>query len=229
MMSACASLFVAAAPARAQFAVIDIAAIVQMVEQLITMENQLVTLKDQLQNARDTFDSITGDRGMQDLLGDVARNYLPADINELLDVVNNASGMYGELAADYQRIIGDNTVLGEEVVGGFTDAQRRLIVDQRTSAASLQAMTQSALATTSARFESIESLIRAIGTAHDQKAILDLQARIQAETGMMQNEATKLNVLYQTSAARAQLREQRLHELGVADVGNLRDLPDLGL
>ena len=72
-----------------------------------------------------------------------------------------------------------------------------------------QALAEEALANTSNRFTSIQSLIAAIGTAGDQKAILDLQARISAELGMLQNEQTKLQILYQsTQAQESSLRQQ---------------------
>ena len=48
---------------------------------------------------------------------------------------------------------------------------------------------------TSSRFASIQELIDAIARALDQKGILELAARINAEQGMLQNEQTKLNVL----------------------------------
>ena len=46
----------------------------------------------------------------------------------------------------------------------------------------------------------MQTLINAIPSATDQKGILDLQARIQAEQGMLQTDQTKLHVLYQADA-----------------------------
>ena len=82
---------------------------------------------------------------------------------------------------------------------------------------------------TSRRFQSIQQLINAISRASDQKAILDLQARIQAEQGMLQNEATKLGILYQTAQAEEWARKQRVREQAIASIGSLRDLPPLEL
>ena len=78
---------------------------------------------------------------------------------------------------------------------------------------------QQALANTSARFASIQSLIGAISAAGDQKAILDLQARISAELGMLQNEQTKLQILHQATEAQAALDRQRDWEQSVAGQG----------
>jgi type IV secretion system protein VirB5 len=72
-------------------------------------------------------------------------------------------------------------------------------------------------------------LINAIPTATDQKGILELQARIQAELGMLQNDSTKLNVLYQAAQAQEWARRQSASEQVIAGVGNLRSLPALQL
>jgi len=47
----------------------------------------------------------------------------------------------------------------------------------------------------SQRFSSIQVLLDKVNAAPDQKDIADLQARIQAEQVMMQNESTKLAML----------------------------------
>jgi type IV secretion system protein VirB5 len=93
----------------------------------------------------------------------------------------------------------------------------------------LQMMTRQALARTSSRFAALQQLIDAISGASDQKAILDLQARIQAEQGMLQNESTKLQVLYQLSQAEELSRRQRTREQAISSIGSLRRLPPIGL
>jgi type IV secretion system protein VirB5 len=93
----------------------------------------------------------------------------------------------------------------------------------------LQVATQQAYSTTSSRFASVQTLINAIPSATDQKGILDLQARIQAEQGMLQTDSTKLNVLYQAAQAQELARRQSANEQVVAGVGNLRTLPALRL
>ena len=61
--------------ARAQFAVIDVGAIAQLIAQAQTLEQQLATARDHLAQARADFDSTTGGRGMERLLGGIDRNY----------------------------------------------------------------------------------------------------------------------------------------------------------
>jgi type IV secretion system protein VirB5 len=72
-------------------------------------------------------------------------------------------------------------------------------------------------------------LIDAIPQATDEKGILDLAARIDAEEGMLQNEQTKLNVLGQAAQSGEWVRRQRARERAITDIGSLRTLPAMGL
>ncbi|MBV8805912.1 MAG: hypothetical protein JO042_12720, partial [Sinobacteraceae bacterium] len=77
-----AGLLVAPA-ARAQFAVIDVTAITQMIQQAQILQQQLTTAQSHLAQARLEFESITGGRGMERLLSGTQRNYLPASWTDL--------------------------------------------------------------------------------------------------------------------------------------------------
>lgn len=226
----CTLLGLGIAPvANAQWAVVDVGAIAQLVQQVNTMRQQLETTRDQLQQARDTLDSMRGGRGMEQLLAGTARNYLPADWQQLAAVLDQASAGYGALSAELQRLINANAILTAQQIAALSPAERSQLEAARRSAALLQALTREALSATSRRFDSIQQLINAIPQANDQKAILDLQARIQAEQGMLQNESTKLGVLYQAAQAEEWARKQRVREQAIASIGSLRDLPPLGL
>ncbi len=216
-------------PAHAAMAVVDVGAIAQLIMQIQTLKDQLTTARDQLTQARDEFRSMTGGRGMEQLLGGTPRNYLPPDWTELQGVLQGAASSYGALSASVQAVINANAVLTPQQVAALSPKEREQVEAARRSAAMLQVLAREALGTTSARFTSIQQLINAIPAASDQKAILDLQARISAEQSMLQNEQTKLDVLYQAAQAEEWARRQRLREQAIADVGSLRRLPRLGL
>jgi type IV secretion system protein VirB5 len=59
--------------------------------------------------------------------------------------------------------------------------------------------------------------------------VLDLQARISAEQAMLQNEQTKLMLLYHATEADELARRQRSTELAIQNRGSLRGLGELGL
>jgi type IV secretion system protein VirB5 len=220
-------LLVCAPSAHAQWAVVDVGAIAQLIQQVATMEQQLSTARDQLTQARDQFDSMTGGRGMESLLSGTNWNYLPANWGQLEGALRGAAGAYGSLNASLNAIVEANAVLTAADVAGLSPNERAHLEAARRSAALLQATSREALATTSQRFASIESLISAISGARDQKAILDLQARIAAEHGMLQNEQTKLHTLYQVAQAEQWAREQRAREQAINDIGSFRNLPPL--
>jgi len=221
---------ISAAPAAyAQWAVVDVRAIAQLRQQIVTMSQQLSTARSQLTQAQQTFESLNGGRGMEQLLAGTVRNYLPASWAELESAIRQGVGSYQALASDVQAAIQGNAVLQGPQLALLSPAEREHLDAARRSAAMLQITARQALSVTSDRFDAIQQLIDAIARAQDPKAILDLQARISAEQGMLANEQTKLQVLYQAAQAEEWARVQRAREQGIADIGSLRTLPAMGL
>jgi type IV secretion system protein VirB5 len=205
---------VAVAPARAQWAVIDAPAIVQLIQEVQTAAQQLATARNQLLQAQQALQTMTGDRGMEQLLGTTVRNYLPSNWSQVSSVLQGAGG-YNALSADTQSIINANAVLSAQRLATLPVSGQQLIQAQRQWGAMQQALAHQALANASSRFAAIQTLVSSIASAADQKGILDLQARINAELGMLQNEQSKnqsLNqsALAQESSLRQQAREQVL-------------------
>lgn len=223
-------MFIGMMPAaHAQWAVVDVGAITQLIQQVQTMREQLTTARDQLTEARRQIEAMSGGRGMERLLAGTARNYLPGEWAEVAAVLDQTSGAYGALARELENLVTGNAILSPQQIAALSPAERTQLESARRTAAMLQMMTRQALARTSSRFGAIQQLIDAISGASDQKAILDLQARIQAEQGMLQNESTKLQVLYQLSQAEELSRRQRTREQAIASIGSLRRLPPIGL
>src|SRR5438105_7873187 len=78
--------------AQAQFAVIDVASLTQLMSQVRMLEQQLATAQNQLTEARAQFQAMTGGRSMERLLGATARNYLPASWGTLESAQQGAGG-----------------------------------------------------------------------------------------------------------------------------------------
>jgi type IV secretion system protein VirB5 len=205
--------------AHAQFAVVDVGAINQLIAEVKQMQQALQTAQNQLTQSQQEYQSITGPRGMQNLLSGTNRNYLPATWAQL------PVGLASPLRAQ----VNSNAVLTSTQIAALSPAEQQQLNAARSNAALLQVATQQAYATTSNRFASVQTLINAIPSATDQKGILDLQARIQAEQGMLSVDSTKLNVLYQAAQAQEFARRQTAAEQAIAGVGNLRTLPALRL
>jgi type IV secretion system protein VirB5 len=215
----CLAMSLAAAPAaRAQWAVVDVGAINQLIQEVRTMSQQLITAEAQLQQTKNTLQSMSGGRGMQLLLSGTNRNYLPTSSGQLTSAMQG-SGSYPGLTLDVRNAVNANAVLTPTQLGALSPADQQQITAARQAAALRQALAQEALANSSGRFAALQSLISAIGTATDQKGILDLQARITAELGMLQNEQTKLEVLSQAGDALTATNAQRNLELSIAEQG----------
>ena len=210
------------APSHAQFAVIDVGAITQLILEVQQLEQALQVAQATLTQAQQAYAAITGGRGMQNLLAGLIRNYLPTNWNQLL------SGA-GALGADVAATIERNAILTPDITGTFSPGEIAALKARRSATALNEALARQELANVSERFNSIQLLINAIPTAIDEKGIEDLQARVQAEQAMLQNETSKLHVLYQAAQSQAQTAKQRADEQAIQDIGNLRALPPLGL
>src|SRR5687768_13168047 len=86
--------------ARAGIPVIDVTAIAQLVQQVTYWQQQISAMQrqyDQLRASREqlnqTYNSMTGTRGMEQLLptSDLDRNYLPPSYPDLLGTLNGSS------------------------------------------------------------------------------------------------------------------------------------------
>jgi len=207
-------------PAHAQWAVVDAPAIVQLVQEVQAMEQEVQTARAQLTQAQQALQSMTGDRGMEFLLSGTQRNYLPSNWSQLIGAAQGGPGGYPGLSSDVRNAIVANAVLSPQQLSTLSTVNQRQIVVRRQSSALRQALAQEALANSSARFASIQSLVSEISNAGDQKAILDLQARINAELGMLQNEQTKLQILHQATQAQDAVNGQQEREQIVAGHGS---------
>jgi type IV secretion system protein VirB5 len=212
-------LCVAAAPAaRAQWAVIDVGAIAQLIQEVQTLRQQLLTAQAQLNQAETALASTTGNRGMQLLLGGTQRNYLPTNAVQLT-AASQGTGAYPGLASGVQGSMSSNAVLSPAQLAALPPPAQQQVVADRQAIALRQSVAAQALSNSSARFAAIQSLIAAIPSARDQKGILDLQARISAELGMLQNEQTKLQVLGEATAAMSAVNAQREREQVISGQG----------
>ena len=213
------ALLVVTPAAHAQFAVIDVAAVTQLVTEVQNLEQALTVDRQHLAEAQAALRSITGDRGMEQLLAGTNRNYLPPDWGQLAAAVNGTSSAYTLLSGGIQQALAEDAVLSPQQVATLSpDGQQELAADRNT-AALLQAVSRQALANSSSRFADLQQLIDAIGAAGDQKGILDLNARIAAEQAMLENEQTKLAMLVAAADAQRWVDEEQDRERAVDGQG----------
>ena len=212
----------AAPPVRAQFAVIDVASVAQLISQAQTLLQQLDAVRTQINQAQTLFQSMTGPRGMQQLVNTETLNYLPTSLAELTSVEQGNPGAYANLAAAIDNAMAANAVLSPAQLSSLSPAEQSSINKERMAVALLQGVAQQALSDSSNRFTDIQTLISAIPNASDQKAVLELQAAISTETSILQGEQSKLQVLYQVANAQERGSRQTARELIVTGHGQFQ-------
>lgn len=205
--------------AHAQFAVIDVAAVTQLVTEVQNLEQTLTVAREHLAEAQAQLRSMTGDRGMEQLLGGTNRNYLPADWGQLTAALNGTGSAYSTLSAAIRQALAEDAVLTPQQVATLSPHGQQQLTEDRNTAALLQAVSRAALANASSRFADLQQLIDAIGTASDQKGILDLDARIDAEQAMLENERTKLGMLVAAAEAQHWTDAEQDRERAIAGQG----------
>lgn len=176
------------------------------VMQAITSVQQL---KAQLEQQKQIYQAMNGTRGMGNLLNDPAlRNYLPADWQKIYDQLSTGglAGLSGSAAEirkatkvfDCERLHAPNSRYQCEV--------------QAAKVAQDKAFGLAAYEQSVKRVDQIEALMRRINDTSDAKAIAELNARLQAENALIQNEQIKLQMFQYLSQAEDRAIQQRKTE-----------------
>jgi type IV secretion system protein VirB5 len=206
--------------AHAQFAVIDVAAVNQLVQQMSAWQQQLMSMRLQLLQMEQTRIALTGWRGMERLLPltPADRNYLPLDAAGLLATVAGTGG-YSVLSGRINQYVSGNAVLTAQDLAQLPPADVARLSSLRQTIAMRQALMSEAYAHSSERFTALGVLIDKIAAAPDAKAVADLQARIAAEQTMLQNENAKIATLDHYADAERDARELATREAVVKGHG----------
>jgi len=205
------------------------------IKQLDNLVQQLQQLKQTYDMVTSTYNSITGSRGIGSLqtLSNATRNYLPASAGDLLDTMNGGSKNYNQMSGMIDKFTDQNAILNDNALDGLkmSDQQRGLFTQRRKNAAAIQATAQQSMDAAGQRFEYIQQLMDNIDETNDPKAIAELQARIDGEQVMLQNDQSKMEQMYAFLQNQELINQQQMSELSVQQIGRTRDLvqPNLEL
>lgn len=171
------------------------------------MAQQLSQLKQQYDQLQTTYNSLNGARGMGSLVNNPAlRQYLPSNYQQILNSGYGNSSSIREASKVFdinQTTLGANT----DAANAFNSNANQAAINRATAEEGYQRASN--------RFADIQVLLDKVNESHDAKDIADLQARIQAEQVMMQNESNKLAMLGQLAQAQRDLAAQRATEIGM--------------
>ena len=182
-----------------------------MVKDARTAIEQLDSLKAQVQQGEELFASLND---LSDVNAIAERLGLPEIRNPLPDMATlrsaadgNLSAL-GELAERADAIRRETRVYTPDAPSAAAEALERS--GARTARDLAIGETVDRAATD--RLEGLETLRRALDTAPNARAVMDLNARLAAEQALIQNEQVRLQGLALTQAAEARLEDQRARE-----------------
>jgi type IV secretion system protein VirB5 len=209
--------------AQAGIPVIDAASVAQAIQQVVAwgkqyaqMAQQYTQLVNSYNQAVTTHNSLNGVRGMNSLVNDPAvRRYLPNEWSQAMDLINSPGG-YTNLQSKINSIRSAAQITGIADTGlDPNSATARAFVGAQNQAAMNRALSEEGYKQASDRITAIQSLIDKVGDAPEAKDVADLQARIQAEQVMVQNELVKLQLMGQLQQAQRDIMAQQAREISM--------------
>ncbi len=172
---------------------------------------QVTQLKLQLDQAKAMYNSLHGVRGMGALINNpLARQYLPKGATDLYNLGRQRSGANG-LSSSIETIMRAAQIMKPSDMASPEGA--RLLTQQQTQLAAMQATAEAAYNAAGARFATLQTLVDSIDLARDPKAAADLANRINAENAMLQNEMIKLSMLAMVHNVQEKQLKQQVKEM----------------
>jgi len=186
--------------------VIDVASLTQQITQVMNMVSQLQQLQQQLQTAQDQLvqaeeqiRSANGIRGLGSLINTAYDSSLNISESSILASAGlnsaSANNLQGETAALFDEL----NQISAKGLGRSTKTLEQAIE----------------------RFNKLLPLIQKVNNSPDEKDILDLQARINAEAVFLQNEQIKLSAMKAETEAEKRVMDQQITQMLINSSGEL--------
>ena len=207
------ALVFVAGPAPAFDIVYDPTAVAKLVDQVQQMEKQLTALNDQLNQAKrlyDSFNKVTNAGDVAGLLNSTQfRKYLPAEFSQIESLVNGSGS--GSFASSLDSYLTQNRVYTANPGNAFYATELDRIARQTGTSYSIG---QAVYDTAAKRVDELDKLRQQIGQARDVKDVLDLSARVQVESTLLQNDVLRMQGLAMVQRAQGDMNGQRERERG---------------
>ena len=204
------------APARAAgIPVIDVANLVQTIQQVLNDITEIQNQVQQITQLQSQLNSINGVRNLGRVFNSPAlHNYVPAEAYAVLNAVNSSgySGLTGTAKALRDAGMVYNCV---DLAGAARlSCQATLAAPYQT-----KGLLQDAMKSAAGRLSQIDALMGQINATADQKAVQEVQARIGAENALLAHEVSQIQMLQaladsEERIARSRDRERQYQMLG---------------
>ena len=198
-----------AAPSQAQgIPVIDIANLIQTVQQVLNDITEINNQVQQITQLQGQLDSINGMRNLGAIFDNPAlRNYVPAEAYTRLNAID-ASG-YAALGSTAKSLRDAGMVYNcLDLVG---DARSRC---QTALSAPYQhkGLLQDAMQSAAGRLSQIQALMGQVNATTDQKSVQEIQARIGAENALLAHEMSQVQMLQGMADSEERIARSRERE-----------------
>jgi type IV secretion system protein VirB5 len=210
--------------AHAGIPTLDTANLISSIQQVLAwmqqyeqMVQQIEGIKQQVTQAEQMYNSVSGIRNMADLVNNPAlRSYMPGDWNQTMSLISNP-GSFGSISSSIASIRDAARITGVDTTGLDPNSYAaKQFVGSQNQAATNRALGEASYKAATDRITSIQTLLDKVNDAPDEKDILDLQARIQAESTMVQNENVKLAAMEQLAQAQRDIAYQQAREISMS-------------
>lgn len=218
----CIGLTFGASSAKAGVPVIDVAALLQAVQEVMNSITQIQNQVNQIQQYQQQLDSIRGIRNLGDVWNNPAlQNYIPRDA---LQVARGIETMgYGGLNGT-AKTLRDAAMLYN--CADLFDEERRRCQAELAMPYQHKAFFQDALNAAKDRVGQIQSLMNEINLTQDPKAIAEVQARIEAENALLAHEQSQISLARGMVEAEVRVAEARDREAALQQISRRGRLID---
>ena len=195
--------------------VIDVANLVQTIQQVLNDITEINNQVQQIIQLQNQLKSINGMRNLGNILNSpMLRNYVPAEAYTVVNAVNSAgyAGLTGTAKALRDAAMVYNCM---DLAGvARTSCQAALAQPYQ-----VKGLLQDAMKSAAGRLVQINALMDRVNTTSDQKAVLEIQARIGAENARLAHAVSQVQMLQgmadsEERIARSRDRERQYGMLG---------------
>ena len=205
-----------AGSARAQgIPVIDVANLVQTVQQVVNDITQINNQVQQITQLQNQLNSINGIRNLGNVFNNpMLRNYVPPEAYTYLNAINTSG--YSGLNATARTLRDAGMVYNCMDLAGAARTSCQAALAQPYQQ---KGLLQDAMRSAAGRLPQINSLMDQINATTDQKSVQEIQARIGAENALLAHEVSQVQMLQgmadsEERIARSRERERQYQMLG---------------
>lgn len=198
-----------ATQARAQgIPVIDIANLIQTILQVLNDVTEIANQVQQIKQLQNQLNSMNGARGLGAVLNNPAlKNYVPAQAYTVVNAVNTSG--YSGLSATAKALRDVGMIYNcMDLTGTARSACQAALAQPYQH----KGLLQDAMKAAAGRLAQINGLMDQVNGTQDQKAVLEIQARIGAENALLAHEVSQIQMLQGMADSEERIARSRERE-----------------